>query len=531
VSIGPPRLTASAKNGAILAEPPLIDIEPVLQSNRRLFQHGTVAILGRSLAEMRDQARAEAVATAREYLSEAGQGVSDHGTQLLLLGGHQPELFHPGVWLKNFALAGLARTVRGTALNLVVDNDIAKSTTLRVPARSIAANMGVLVAERDQPWLLRLPFDAWNGDAPYEERPVRDETLFATLAERAESWTRDWNFAPLLPRFWAEARKQAVRTSLLGERFAAARRAIEHVWGCRNLEAPISRLCRGATFAWFAADVLCNLPSFHDVFNRAIRDYRKQHGIRSRNHPMPELVRDDDWLEAPFWAWQAGGRRGRLFVQAQKSALHLRAGTDVRASLDSSSPSVLVRDFQAIQGTGVRIRTRALTTTLFARMLVADVFMHGLGGGLYDVVTNEVIRGYYGMTPPHFMILTGTLRLPFKEAGGDFRRGCNAERQLRELLYNPQSHALALQHAKLVEEKGDWIARQPDSRDERRQRARAIRTLNRRLRALLEEPWQRGLQEKSRCRREQQAQKILGRRDFAFCLYPEAELRAFVNSV
>ena len=47
----------------------------------------------------------------------------DASADSLLLAGHQPELFHPGVWVKNFALNGLARRHGATPLNLVVDND------------------------------------------------------------------------------------------------------------------------------------------------------------------------------------------------------------------------------------------------------------------------------------------------------------------------------------------------------------------------------------------------------------------------
>ncbi len=57
----------------------------------------------------------------------------------LIAGGHQPELFHPGVWAKNFALGRVARrcspeTGGGTALNLVIDSDLLPGTRVRAPA-------------------------------------------------------------------------------------------------------------------------------------------------------------------------------------------------------------------------------------------------------------------------------------------------------------------------------------------------------------------------------------------------------------
>lgn len=49
----------------------------------------------------------------------------------LLLAGHQPELFHPGVWAKNFALSGLASATARQAVNLVIDGDTLKAASLR----------------------------------------------------------------------------------------------------------------------------------------------------------------------------------------------------------------------------------------------------------------------------------------------------------------------------------------------------------------------------------------------------------------
>ena len=56
-----------------------------------------------------------------------------------------------------------------------------------------------------------------------------------------------------------------------------------------------------------------------------------------------------------------------------------------------------------------------MTTTLFARLLLADMFIHGLGGGKYDELTDSLMRDFYGIEPPSFLVLTGTLRLPFQK--------------------------------------------------------------------------------------------------------------------
>ena len=75
----------------------------------------------------------------------------------LVVTGHQPELFHPGVWVKNFAAAAIAQAQGGVGLNLIVDNDIPKSTSIRVPRGAETAPFGIH----------RVEFDDWAGEIPY----------------------------------------------------------------------------------------------------------------------------------------------------------------------------------------------------------------------------------------------------------------------------------------------------------------------------------------------------------------------------
>src|SRR5204863_2274110 len=125
-----------------------------------------LALCGRPFTELRQLGRRTALQTAQDYLAAAGQSVaiSTGFPSPLLMAGHQPELFHPGVWVKNFALHGLARCHGGSALNLVVDNDTAKTNLLRFPVETAPGS------ELYQ--LHSLPFDYLAAQAPYEERQV-----------------------------------------------------------------------------------------------------------------------------------------------------------------------------------------------------------------------------------------------------------------------------------------------------------------------------------------------------------------------
>ncbi|MCI0684453.1 MAG: hypothetical protein L0Y71_20265 [Gemmataceae bacterium] len=512
-----PRLKAPRDDGAILAYPPLDEVGALRAANLERLNSDAVRIGDRSLRELRRLARHEAVAAARAYLAEAGEPGPDVGDESLFVAGHQPELFHPGVWLKNFALHALARRHRATPLNLIVDNDTAKATVLRVP---------------HGPHVAKVPFDSWHSETPYEERVVLDEGLFASLPERVAPWIRDWPFRPLLHDFWGEMTRHAGRTPLLGERLAAARRSFERAWGLRPLEVPLSRLCRTEAFSWFAAHLLRELPRFHADYNQALRRYRERHELRSPLHPVPDLGRDGDWLEAPFWTWRTGEpRRQRLWRRERGDMFDLRAGTTIWTSLIGAA-FIQSEQLRKPGGAGFKIRTRALTTTLFARLLLGDLFIHGIGGGKYDEVTDDLFRQFFHVEPPRYLILTGTLLLPlerFPEADAERRRLQRLERDVR---WNPQRHLGANSAAALdlVRSQRAWIERPCQSHAERAERFTQLRRLNEQLRAFARAEEERVRQARADAERLVRLHEVRAARDYAFCLYPEEMLRTFCTS-
>jgi hypothetical protein len=521
-------LRAPRQDGAVLADPPLERVGGLLEENRRRLAHGP-PLLGRAWAELRHEARQAAVRAARDYLRQAGEPLPSTATDSLLLAGHQPELFHPGVWVKNFALHGVGRQHGVTPVNLVVDNDTVKATALHVPAMTVPPPP----IDQSHPTLLSVPFDRWTSEAPYEERAVEDEALFASLPERAR---QPWGFTPLLPEFWEEALRQAQRTPLLGERFAAARRSLERRWGCHNLELPLSALCRTEPFAWFACHLLTHLPAFHELYNRTVHDYRRRQGIRSRNHPVPDLGATGDWLEAPFWAWRAGqARRARLFVRRTPSALELRAGEEAWPALPlpgEDNGQAAVRVWLALERRGLKVRSRALTTTLYSRLFLGDLFIHGIGGGKYDELTDGLIHGFYGLQPPAFLVLSATLLLPLPPYPGSPEACGRLAREARDVHYNPQRHLPEAGGAdeearRLVREKQAWIDRPCPTRRQRRERFRVLRRLTEELRARLAKRERELRDEWRRCEKEAAGNAVLRRRDYPFCLYPEAQLRPF----
>jgi hypothetical protein len=519
-----PRLRAPQEDRAVVAEPPLAQAAELIRENRRRLTLPDRDILGRPWNDLRRQAQRTALAAAEEYLRAAGTPLRAGNPDSLVMAGHQPELFHPGVWVKNFALQGIAQAHNATALNLVVDNDTVKSSAIRVPVVRIPPPP----LSEFEPHLAIVPFDHWTSETPYEERAVKDEALFASFPERVR---QDWNFTPLLESFWPLVLEEAKRTNLLGERIAAGRRILERRWGCANLEVPVSSLCRTEPFAWFACHLLIELQEFHTVYNTSVHEYRRQYGIRNRFHPVPDLAVEGDWWEVPFWAWRTGqARRQRLFARVTMDHVELRAGEELWPALPHGA--ALFKAWQELERRGFKVRSRALTNTLYARLFLCDLFLHGIGGGKYDELTDAIIRRFYGLEPPRYLVLSATLLLPLPAYPARTEQHHRLAREVRDLHYNPQQHlrdgALSDTHLReLLQRKRTWMEEQPVEPAERRLRFEVLRELNDRLRPYLADQARRVRQELEEVERELRANAVLRRRDYAFCLYTEELLRPF----
>src|SRR5205823_11622691 len=116
----------------------------------------------------------------------------------------------------------------------------------------------------------------------------------------------------------------------------------------------------------------------------------------------------------------------------------------------------------------------ALTTTLFARMLLGDLFIHGIGGAKYDELADVLIARFFGCPVPAFLTLSATLLLPLPRFPVTAERCRNMDRTYRDLLYNPQRHLgsgdIPSAAADLVQAKNTLIEQIPLTRADRKAR-------------------------------------------------------------
>ncbi|MGL5094802.1 MAG: hypothetical protein ACRDD1_04395, partial [Planctomycetia bacterium] len=298
-------MRAPSDDGGVLAVPDIADWPALVAANRDALadplRHARFG--GLPFAEFRRLARRDVAAAAAAHHARFGLSAPEPSTALdtpWIGGGHQPELFHPGVWVKNFAVDRLAAAVQGVGVHVVVDNDAAKHAAIRVPAGTPSAPLSAFV-----------PFDEGDADRPYEEWFVRNEAVFRRFPDAVAAAMKNHPFRPLVEDSWPAALEAGRTTVNVGERLSVARRKLEENWGVRSLEAPLSALCHSESFRRTAAVLLLDAPGFAAAYNTALAAYRVLHRVKSKNHPVPALAVDGDWCEGPFWAWSSASPRRR----------------------------------------------------------------------------------------------------------------------------------------------------------------------------------------------------------------------------
>ena len=523
------RLRAPKRDGQTLDLPEKEEVAALLRDNLALHQSPNSTPSKFPLRDLQARARAEAVELAVSW-SNRYLPVEAHvdaktidASAPIVFGGHQPTLFHPGVWYKNFRLHQIAQASGATAINMVVDNDLSGAASIKFPQTSKARASIGLVA-----------YDAPGPAVPFEMQQIADRKVFESFGKQSANSIAPLVSDPIVKHLWPEVIKaekmlaQSNHAASPGHAIAAGRHMLEHARGLRTLEVPISLLAGSSSFAEFSGYLIQHLTKFSDAYNQSIIRYRARHGIRSSAHPVPELGRSEEsgqqWLEAPFWIWtDQSPLRKPMFVRQIGNELEI-SNSDVtlaKISLPAWS-DWLVEQNQQIRSTGkgIFVRPRALITTMFARLLASDLFVHGIGGAKYDQLTDQIIVDFFGVDPPRFVTATGSWCLPtgFPEVyPADITTRKEA---LRKMRFHPETFVSAADDntTRLIESKHSAITGQPEQSP--LERHRAIESANLELQGMLETERTAIANEIDSLSEKVRDSQILNSREFSFALHP-----------
>lgn len=581
------RYRAPQLNGELLSVPSLAET-----SRRLLGQLQGEEAIRPSVAEV-SFARGEVLGLAKAYTArldamsglKAATSEVPNGPEIIVATGHQPEWFHPGVLAKNIAADAIVKKLRSerrsaVALNLIVDSDELAATSISVP-----------VGTRLEPRRENVPFDQKRGEVPWEELRAPDLGLFAELPARLEAVLSPWGYQPVMSSLTMPTGSGDGQSADFGgtHRLCDLVAAVRHQWerseGMTNLEIPLSWVAGTVSFRRFLMDWLRNAAGYREQYNRVVQAYRDENGINGRQRPVPDLLVEPPLgdagaslaeagdvvgrVEVPFWAWvspasaKVATDRERLFSRAVDGELELSTSSQILGRI----PAGIEEEESAIEELGrwfewgVKIRSRALMTTMFSRLYLCDLFIHGIGGAIYDEMTDALIEVLYERPAPEFLTVSATLQLPlggsFLATPADVRRH---EGLLRDLQQNPWRHLppcdelstwQSLAHAdlcrrltalhrererllieqRLAEARADRQFPRRVRRQRNRERYLRLEQIRNELLAIVEPQVAQVREDLETLTKEVAANKVLKSREFAWCLFPAAALDELVAKI
>jgi len=520
VSESPPRVwRAPLENYGVLTSHSLAEAIRTARATRARLDGSELRWGAGSLGLFRRQIRTELAELSSGVMS--GWGISSPAFDPdapLIATGHQPEFFHPGVWAKNIAASRVARGLGASAWNLIVDNDLLARAAVAAPAGTV-----------ETPRLVEVPFDTPHSAGPWEEAAIQSPETFSAFNEAVRGAMQPWGIDPIgLPPL---ADLMALSEKRLAQVAAKARIEREAAWNCRNRELPLSVVGDSAGFRLFAAVLLRQAAEFRAAHNAALDRYRWRHKVRNAMRPMPDLQVWEGRVETPFWIWKAGAtHRGRLFIRWRDGRFaevyRDQERIDEWDLSASDGPEAIAEALRRLSAAGWKIRTRALTTTLFARLCLCDLFLHGIGGALYDEVTDDILRTWLGLEPPPYMVLTATLRLPIAgDSSPALPRPHDLRWRLRDQQWNPERYLPDGESAEALGKKLAVVERMAaPSGGDRTSSSLELAFLRTVWRSQVESSVQAAQADLARSEARELSTRRLGSRDFAWPLHPRANL-------
>ena len=319
-------------------------------------------------------------------------------TAPLIMTGHQPLFYPPGILIKNMLAGTLARALGGSAVNLVVDTD-EEELVFRYPVFHDRTASGAALARRES--IVLNEGGVILGEQEWD--PGKRERFQSALAEARATATR----------IFAEDRAGVVESAIgeIESALAGSRRPFDAAVAMREtferenaLSLPtvfVSDLVRSDAYRYFLKVIQENADDFRAAYNGALHEYRRARRIKNPAQPLPDLGTG----ELPFWVLKDGRR-------------------------------VALRE-EDLNGDHV-ILPRAVTLTLFARLFLCDLFIHGRGGARYDQITDKILKNFFDCDGAPYTVASATLALhPMDDFPLGGRTTGEIDRDLRNLRFDP----------------------------------------------------------------------------------------------
>lgn len=395
------------------------------------------------LHQLRQEARRRLVDAAQSYLLKLNSIAEDAGlsentaqiltgdpeTQPIVMTGHQPVIFHPGLAFKYQIAEKVAADCNAIAVSVSIDTDRGDSGQFTYAQHSGDAD--------EFPVCREVETIASSHNLYVHGRLRTSAELEVTATEVLKNLTR--LSSPVSNEMATEAFSAYEKLAVAKCSSAEANTIVRSMKGIggRLLEIPLSAIASFPEALTLTADILKQSQRFVSVYNSTLALFREEHGIRNAANPFPSLKIEGERCELPFWLVDHDNRvRHVLEVEHDGDVTRLIANNQ---TIDTFTGSISSEALEPLLLQNIQLVPRGALITAFLRLLFSDLFVHGVGGARYDQFTDEFIRTWWNCEPPAFTLATAS-RFAFPQQKLELARLQELKDNVRDMQFNPQRY-------------------------------------------------------------------------------------------
>jgi hypothetical protein len=330
--------------------------------------------------------------------------------------GHQPVIYHPGIIFKDMVVNALTNRYGFSGLNLVVDSDvIGNNQYISIPT----LKYGKLSCKNIQLF-------HFEKNLAFEEIPSPDKKNFN------QTLTYIKNLLPKeciegLNNYITAVNKAFSSAKNLAQFNAFSKRAFEEKLGFKHKEIFLSSICQSKAFLYFFSLILSACKQFTLTYNK----------ILDRQRLLHKLKLSDDIVELPFWIWQEKEKRATIYIKFNNGKVCICKGDSEILDIDNLNIDYLVEIVDNLKDS-YKIRPKALMLTLFARLFLCELWIHGVGGAEYEELNDRLAHEFLSISLPKYAIASATLYLNLNIPHNIKEEIRQLKNTLRRMKFNPE---------------------------------------------------------------------------------------------
>jgi hypothetical protein len=316
----------------------------------------------------------------------------------IVLSGHQPIFFYPGIWAKCLAASELAKSVSGAVYHKITDTALAPEFVHSIPetdekgkVRRVEVDFFTTNAMKSQEKAVPYAFLP-PPDPAVVGKVLLDSSFFGSDAVRRSN------------KWFGEKLISGLKNKVSWNQFHCfTLDLLDQITGTQRAILVGSDLWKSEPFLNFFSYWLIHMADINEKYNSSLNEYRKMNGITHDIEPMPNLKFENWYTELPFWGTTKAHHRDTLWAKTDGKTVSLKIkGVDGQFTfhLDNLKNELSISP--------ITIWPKAIPQTFFCRMYLCDFFIHGIGGGTYEEVVDLFFRKTILIDPPAYGVVSAT---------------------------------------------------------------------------------------------------------------------------